>query len=101
MTGAVIASTLAALCALGVLLMILLERRPAHGWGRWLHDSVEAWRTEDLRGDEVRPRRTDVSEAGVEDLFDMGATTQPAYTRPEDVTARLELARAHARAVRR
>jgi hypothetical protein len=101
MTGAVIALVLAALCALGVLLVIVVERRPERGWGRWLRESAQAWRSEELRSQDVRPRRSDVGEAGLEDLFDMGPTEQPAYTRPEDVTARLELARAHARAVRR
>ena len=97
MTGAVLAVIIAVLGALGVLAVILSERSPDGGWAQWLRDSVAAWRSEELTAEQVRTRRADVSEAGLEDIFDMGPTAQPAYIGPGDIASRIERARSRAR----
>ncbi|MPV39026.1 hypothetical protein [Georgenia subflava] len=98
MTGALIGALLAALCALVVLLMLVAERRPEGGWAAWLRGSLDAWRSDELSGENLRVRRSDVRDTPVEDLFSLGEPVdEPAYTRPEELVARLEHVRGAAR----
>ncbi|UNX55884.1 hypothetical protein MF406_06550 [Georgenia sp. TF02-10] len=99
MTGAIVALLLAALVAAGVLLMPLADSRPEGGWKAWFRESLTAWRSKELRAAEPQDSgTTEVREAGIEDLFDLGQPVQePAYTRPEEIVARLEQARASTR----
>ena len=96
MTGAVLATLVAAVGALSILLILAAERRPAGGWWAWLRESVSAWRAEELTG--ARLEAPTAREADLRDLFDLGEPVDgPAYARPEAVLARLGQARDHAR----
>ncbi len=102
MSGAVVVGVvIAVLCAAGVVWMLLVEQRPDEGWVAWLRASVRAWRSDELRIADLRPRPAEMRDASIDDLFTLGAADQPAYARPEELQARLDLARQHARAVTR
>jgi hypothetical protein len=98
MTGAFVGGLVAVLCALAILLALLAGRRPENGWSDWLRESVAAWRSDELKGADLKPRRSDVRDTPVEDIFSLGAPQDtPAYARPEELVARLDEVRGHAR----
>lgn len=99
MSGAVVTGVvIAALCAAGVVWMLLAENRPEGGWLRWLRASVRAWRSDELRAQDLRVRPAEVRDASIDELFTIGTVPdQPAYARPEELQARIENARAAAR----
>lgn len=99
MSGAVVTGVvIAALCAAGVVWMLLVENRPEGGWLAWLRASVRAWRSDELRGEDLRVRPAEVRDASIDELFTIGtAGDEPAYTRPEELQARIEHVRAMTR----
>jgi hypothetical protein len=98
MTGAFVGGLIAVLAAVVVLLALLAGRRPENGWSAWLHESVAAWRSDELKGENLRVRRSDVRDTPVEDIFSLGAPEDvPAYARPEELVARLGEVRGHAK----
>jgi hypothetical protein len=90
-----------ALCAVGVLLLVAVERRPEGGWAAWVRESVHAWRSDELAVAKLRPARAEVRDTPLEDLFTLAEPDEPAYTRPEELRSRFELAREQARSLRR
>ncbi|WP_043503947.1 hypothetical protein [Georgenia sp. SUBG003] len=102
MTGAFVGGFVSVLCALAILLVLLAGRRPESGWSDWLRESLAAWRSDELKGADLRPRRSDVRDTPVEDIFSLGAPEDvPAYARPEELVARLDEVRGHARSMTR
>ncbi|MFH5822470.1 hypothetical protein [Georgenia sp. AZ-5] len=100
MTGAVMGMLVAMLCALAVLAVLAVERRPEGGWSAWLRESLRAWRSDD--GDALRAGSGRARDVPLEDLFSLGEPDEPAYARPEELRQRFEQAREQARtAVRR
>ncbi|GAA4286697.1 hypothetical protein [Georgenia daeguensis] len=98
MTGAFVGGLLAVLCALLVLLALLAARRPENGWAAWLREAVDAWRSDELRREHLKVRRSEVRDTPVEDIFSLGAPEDvPAYARPEELVARLGEVRGRAR----
>ncbi|GAA1623218.1 hypothetical protein GCM10009790_02580 [Georgenia ruanii] len=90
-----------ALCAVGVLVLVAVERRPEGGWVAWVRGSVQAWRSDELAAAKLRPTAPVARDTPIEDLFTLGETAEPAYTRPEELRSRFELAREQARLLRR
>ncbi|WP_127128401.1 hypothetical protein [Georgenia sp. SYP-B2076] len=102
MTGALVFMFLAALCATGVLLLLAAERRPDTGWSTWWRESVDAWRSDELKVSRKDRRAGDVRDAPLADLFSLGEPVdEPAYARPEELRSTIEQARRQARAVTR
>ncbi len=90
-----------ALAAVGVLLLVAVERRPEGGWAAWVRESVRAWRSDELAAANLRPARAETRDTPLEDLFTLAETDEPAYTGPEELVSRFELAREQARLLRR
>ncbi|MEE6272739.1 hypothetical protein [Georgenia wangjunii] len=84
MTGLVVVTILALVCAAGVLALLLAPRQPAEGWHGWLRSSLTAWRGDDLRWKDAADDASDVG-----DLADLYALSEPvaesAYMRAEDL----------------
>ncbi|MHB1065305.1 MAG: hypothetical protein ACYC1Z_12610 [Georgenia sp.] len=90
MSGAmVVGVVIAVLCAVGVVWMLLVEQRPPEGWAAWLRASVRAWRSEELRSEDVRARSAEVRDTSVDEIFTLGPTPdEPAYARLGELHAR-------------
>lgn len=95
MTGAILVTTLAVLCAVGIFAAVLMAQRPEEGWRTWLRDTVRAWRREDFTwADEV-----DEEDAGGLGTLYLMSEPGNAYTTAEDLAERLRDLREHAPAL--
>ncbi|GAA4423302.1 hypothetical protein GCM10023169_18730 [Georgenia halophila] len=84
------------LCALAVLVALLYARRPDSGFLAWLRESLDAWRSDDLKRENLS--QGGVQDAHVDDIFTLGVPDdRPAYARPEEIVARWDLVRGRAR----
>ncbi len=82
MTGAILVTILAVLCAVGIFAAVLLAHRPDEGWGGWVRESVRAWRRKDFDWtDEV-----DEEDAGGLGTLYLMSEPGNAYTTPEELT---------------
>ncbi|WP_413450659.1 hypothetical protein AA0Y32_02965 [Georgenia phoenicis] len=92
MTGAILVTTLAVLCAAGIFAAVLMAQRPEEGWRTWLRDTVRAWRREDFTwADEV----DEEAAGGLGTLYLMSEPGN-AYTSADEITGRLRELREHA-----
>lgn len=95
MTGAILVTTLAVLCAAGIFAAVLMAQRPEEGWRTWLRDTVRAWRREDFTwADEV-----DEEDAGGLGTLYLMSEPGNAYTTAEELSGRLRDLREHAPAL--
>lgn len=86
MTGAILLSILAVVCAAAVIGAVLVAQRPSEGWGRWLRDLVRA-----LRREEIGWREPDVPEEDAGGLGALYLMSEPgsAYATPEEIGGQL------------
>jgi len=86
MTGAILVTILAALCAVLVFVAVLSANKPEGGWVAWVRESVRAWRTDEIEWtDEV-----DEDDAGGLGTLYLMSEPGHAYTTPEELgTTRL------------
>jgi len=85
MTGAILVTMLAVLCAVAIFATVLATRRPPEGWRTWLRESLAAWRREDLEWTD------DVDEEDAGGLGTLYLMSEPgnAYATPEEIAGPL------------
>lgn len=81
MTGAILVTMLAVLCAAGTFAAVLVAHRPDEGWVTWVRESFRAWRSDELTWTDA----VDPDDAGGLGTLYLMSEPGNAYTTPEEL----------------